>query len=103
MWLGLVAEKDNDPSAEELRKEAYWFRSRANGLIGDLALAISTMTAQWLSKQAEKSGLAHVLLQEIVKTSQCVELITRLLPETKSCWEPSSDSKLGLSYKFKCD
>jgi len=107
MWLTGVAKQIDPKDEAQFERLAFWFEARAADLIGQSkALAISSQTWDFLNDQARKSSMREVIIQEAVGTGQCVPLITRVIPATKSCFGSSINSKLApsiLTWNLKCD
>jgi hypothetical protein len=94
-WGAIVARDAKLPSAEDMQHLADWFQRRAMSLIGEKALKIAIVTAQYASEQARKSGMQEAVRQEMANTAPCVPLVTRLLPYTKACFQPWIDPQAG--------
>lgn len=100
--LAIVARVAHSSEADELQHYFDWFQLRAISIEGDKAIKTAMLTAKYVSSQAETSGMQAAIVQEVANTTECVPLVTRLLPETKKCFESSVDSRLGtpmLTYK----
>lgn len=111
MWMAIMGKRMNDRDPTPLHAEhakqsdqaAFWFLSRARELLGDQkAVAISTSTSQLVGERADREGIASVASRLLAQSSECVRIVTRVLPNTKSCFELSSDPNFGLSYDLKC-
>ena len=85
------------------KKQAFWFTNQSDKLIGaEKTFAYSTRTVKHLSERWRGENRKQLFFELINNTSECVQLVQRLLPETSRCFLVAPNKYTGFAMDFIC-